>query len=95
MRRALLQERRHPFAGVGGGPAGLNAATVGAVRLHRMVGPGPGAINPGDPYPLGATWDGSGTNFSLFSGLAEQVSSTLAFGDLEQELVVDLEQHPR
>jgi glycogen operon protein len=30
-------------------------------------------IWPGQPYPLGATYDGSGTNFSVFSGLATQV----------------------
>ena len=24
-------------------------------------------IRPGDPYPLGARWDGSGTNFAIFS----------------------------
>jgi glycogen operon protein len=28
---------------------------------------------PGEPYPLGATWDGSGVNFSLFSENAEAV----------------------
>ena len=25
---------------------------------------------PGTPYPLGATWDGAGTNFALFSEVA-------------------------
>jgi len=35
---------------------------------------GPGMnIWPGDPFPLGATWDGGGTNFSLFSENAEAV----------------------
>jgi isoamylase len=28
---------------------------------------------PGNPYPLGATWDGEGVNFSLFSEHADQV----------------------
>jgi isoamylase len=28
---------------------------------------------PGSPYPLGATYDGAGTNFALFSQVAEQV----------------------
>lgn len=28
---------------------------------------------PGDPYPLGATWDGRGVNFALFSEHAEKV----------------------
>jgi isoamylase len=35
---------------------------------------------PGTPYPLGATWDGAGTNFALFSEVAEQVELCL-FGD--------------
>jgi isoamylase len=34
-------------------------------------------IWPGDPYPLGATYDGSGTNFSLFSEVAERVELCL------------------
>ena len=32
---------------------------------------------PGRPYPLGATWDGSGTNFALFSAHAEKVELCL------------------
>ncbi|MGH9185520.1 MAG: alpha-amylase family glycosyl hydrolase, partial [Acidimicrobiales bacterium] len=32
---------------------------------------------PGKPYPLGATFDGSGTNFSLFSEVAERVELCL------------------
>lgn len=32
---------------------------------------------PGSSYPLGATYDGSGTNFSLFSEAAEQVELCL------------------
>jgi isoamylase len=32
---------------------------------------------PGRPYPLGATFDGSGTNFALFSEVAEQVELCL------------------
>ncbi|MFO7812761.1 MAG: glycogen debranching protein GlgX [Pelovirga sp.] len=32
---------------------------------------------PGLPYPLGATYDGSGTNFSLFSEIAERVELCL------------------
>jgi glycogen operon protein len=32
---------------------------------------------PGKPYPLGATYDGSGTNFSLFSEVAEKVELCL------------------
>ncbi len=32
---------------------------------------------PGKPYPLGATYDGSGTNFSVFSEVAEKVEVCL------------------
>ena len=32
---------------------------------------------PGTPFPLGATWDGAGTNFSLFSENAESVELSL------------------
>ena len=32
---------------------------------------------PGRPYPLGATWDGKGTNFALFSANAEAVELCL------------------
>jgi glycogen operon protein len=34
-------------------------------------------IWPGTPYPLGATWDGWGTNFTLFSEVAESVELCL------------------
>ena len=34
-------------------------------------------IWPGEPYPLGATWDGRGVNFALFSGHAERVQLCL------------------
>ena len=40
---------------------------------------------PGAPYPLGATWDGTGTNFALFSEAAEQVELCLLDG-LEPQL---------
>ncbi len=32
---------------------------------------------PGEPFPLGATWDGGGTNFSVFSEHAERVELCL------------------
>ena len=32
---------------------------------------------PGTPYPLGATWDGWGTNFALFSEVAQRVELCL------------------
>ena len=36
---------------------------------------------PGTPYPLGATWDGWGTNFALFSEVATGVELCLFAGD--------------
>lgn len=44
---------------------------------------------PGSPYPLGATFDGSGTNFALFSEGAERVELCL-FDDDGTETRVDL-----
>jgi isoamylase len=42
---------------------------------------------PGEAFPLGATWDGSGTNFSLFSEHAERVELCLFDGsDSEQRV---------
>ncbi len=43
---------------------------------------------PGRPFPLGATWDGAGTNFSLFSEHAERVELCLFDGDHTEERVV-------
>lgn len=46
-------------------------------------------IWPGVPYPLGAVYDGSGTNFSLFSEIAEHVELCL-FDEEGNETRVDL-----
>jgi isoamylase len=35
------------------------------------------SVWPGEPYPLGATWDGAGVNFALFSEAAERVELNL------------------
>ena len=40
---------------------------------------------PGQPYPLGATWDGAGVNFSLFSEHATGVELCLFDGPDVQE----------
>jgi isoamylase len=48
-------------------------------------------IWPGKPYPLGATYDGGGTNFSLFSEVADQVELCL-FDDDGAERRVALEE---
>ena len=44
---------------------------------------------PGQPYPLGAVYDGAGTNFSLFSEIAESVQLCL-FDEAGHETPVDL-----
>jgi isoamylase len=44
---------------------------------------------PGQPYPLGATYDGMGTNFSVFSEVAERVELCL-FDESGNETRVDL-----
>ncbi|MEQ9550376.1 MAG: glycogen debranching protein GlgX [Coleofasciculus sp. G3-WIS-01] len=44
---------------------------------------------PGKSYPLGATWDGKGTNFALFSENAEAVELCL-FDDENQETRLEL-----
>src|ERR1700691_5427998 len=41
-------------------------------------------IWPGHPYPLGATWDGAGVNFALFSEHATKVALCL-FDDNQAE----------
>ena len=44
---------------------------------------------PGSPFPLGASWDGSGTNFSIFSEHAEGVELCL-FDDDGQESRIEV-----
>jgi isoamylase len=46
---------------------------------------------PGEPYPLGATHDGAGTNFSLFSEIAERVELCL-FDEQGGETRVELDE---
>ncbi|GIH26855.1 glycogen operon protein GlgX homolog [Acrocarpospora phusangensis] len=42
---------------------------------------------PGEPYPLGATWDGVGTGFSVFSEIADRVELCLFDDDLTETRV--------
>jgi glycogen operon protein len=44
---------------------------------------------PGEPFPLGARWDGGGTNFSLFSEQAEGVELCL-FDDQDEETRIEV-----
>lgn len=48
-----------------------NKKVVDQSKLHDIV------VYPGEPYPLGATWDGEGVNFALYSENATGVD--LAF----------------
>ncbi|MDN4648563.1 glycogen debranching protein GlgX [Curtobacterium sp. PsM8] len=50
---------------------------------------------PGNPYPLGATYDGSGTNFAVFSEVAEGVELCLfdADGTEERVRLVEVDAH--
>src|SRR3954469_8954492 len=48
-------------------------------------------VRPGHPFPLGPTWDGSGTNFAIFSENAERVELCL-FGSDGNETRVPMEQ---
>ena len=41
---------------------------------------------PGRPFPLGAAWDGGGTNFALFSEHAARVELCLFDGDSERRV---------
>src|SRR4029078_48294 len=57
---------------------------------HVATGPRrPMQIWPGNAYPLGATYDGSGTNFALFSEVAHRVELCLFDAD-GQETRLDL-----
>jgi pullulanase/glycogen debranching enzyme len=43
-------------------------------------------VQEGQPYPLGATWDGSGVNFSIFSANATKVELCLFDADGKEEI---------
>lgn len=44
------------------------------------------SVEEGLPYPLGATWDGKGTNFALFSANATKVQVCIFDGDKETRI---------
>ena len=55
--------------------AGTESVPAAPARAGRAAARGELAVLPGTPFPLGATWDGIGTNFSLFSEVARRASS--------------------
>src|ERR1039457_5610578 len=72
----------------------MSVAGMGkSVMAGRMVGGREGkplaatAVWPGDSYPLGATYDGAGTNFGLFSEVAERVELCLFDEDGQESRV--------
>jgi isoamylase len=48
----------------------------GLLRFSTLMAT-PANIWPGRPYPLGATWDGEGVNFAIFSAHAEKIELCL------------------
>ena len=49
------------------------------------------AVWPGAPFPLGPTWDGNGTNFSLYSENAARVVLCL-FDEQDREERIEVRQ---
>ena len=67
----------------------LTLAESASELVQPIPKPSYGGIWPGNSYPLGATSDGAGTNFALFSEVAERVELCL-FDDEGTERRVDL-----
>jgi isoamylase len=53
-------------------------------KEHASQSPSAASVLPGQPYPLGATCNGDGTNFSVFSEVAERVELCLFDGQGRQ-----------
>ena len=64
-------EQLGPQAAVAGSPDRAGRRRPGEMRNHPL------RTRPGRPYPLGATWDGAGVNFALFSDHATGVELCL------------------
>src|SRR5262249_24570555 len=67
-----------PRLGVSRVPVGGDSAPPSTFAVSRFTGPtillrAPMRLRPGQPYPLGATWDGLGVNFALYSEHATRV----------------------
>ena len=63
--------------------------STAAVASAQAEGAALSGLRPGRPFPQGATWDGKGVNFSLFSENAERVELCL-FDDHGHERRVDI-----
>ena len=63
--------------------------------MSRKRSPAPSRISEGHPFPLGATWDGLGVNFALFSAHATKVELCLFDARGEKEIErIDLPEYP-
>ncbi|MGZ4577049.1 MAG: glycogen debranching protein GlgX, partial [Mycobacterium sp.] len=69
-------------------PTNNPASKTGAAGYQR---PKLATVWPGTPYPLGASYDGAGTNFSLFSEIADSVDLCLIDNN-GKELRIPLEE---
>ena len=54
-----------------------------------MTNPDPSRLKEGLPYPLGASWDGKGTNFAVFSANATKVEVCFFDESGEREVGTD------
>jgi isoamylase len=77
MRLALADARSSKDTAI---PAVIPAITP-AARMPDDVGPATLQVWPGKAYPLGASYDGYGTNFALFTDIAERVELCLFDAD--------------
>jgi isoamylase len=59
----------------------LRPDSAGAWQYHRVARRPAGEVLPGSPAPLGAQWDGTGTNFALWSAGAQAVDLCLFDAD--------------
>ncbi|WP_246268235.1 glycogen debranching protein GlgX [Nonomuraea typhae] len=73
---------------VGRRPAAAPVRQEIVVPVERPPGDGI-EVWPGEPYPLGASWDGVGTSFALYSEVAERVEVCL-FDDERRETRIEL-----
>src|SRR5439155_24990052 len=84
-------------AGVGWGLA--RGATGRPHPPDHLPGVEPGEdtvrVWPGTPYPLGATWDGEGVNFAIFSELATGVKLCLFDLPDDAKPTVEIDLHER
>src|SRR5688500_3957354 len=59
------------------GPGGTPSGQASAHRIHQEGQMSKTRLREGQPFPLGATWDGLGVNFALFSANATKVELCL------------------